>query len=538
MSYCILLYAEITNLKKKSQRVRRKRIDGVKFPRASGILLPIFSLPSRFGIGDLGEGAYRFVDFLADTGQHLWQLLPLGPTGYGNSPYQCLSAFAGNPLFISLEKLVEDGFLDPVDLMNAPLFPERKVDYGSVISFKTSLLRKSFQGFEKRASASVQREFEAFCRQNAWWLDSYSLFMALKDAHDLAAWNAWEEDIKRRDPQSVRRWKKKLHREVECHKYFQYQFFQQWSGLRRYCKERGIKLIGDMPLFIALDSAEVWSYPEMFYLDEQGKPTVVAGVPPDYFSKTGQLWGNPIYRWDVMAKNDYAWWVERFRMAYKLVDIVKLDHFRGFEKYWEIPGWETTAINGRWVPGPGADLFRAVGKALGHTPIIAEDLGIITPEVDALREQFGFPGMRVLQFAFSGDPKAIHLPHNHVRNCVVYTGTHDNNTILGWFKGEDVKDTTQSKEQREKEVKFALKYLGSKGNEINWDFIRLAFMSVADTAIVPLQDVLGLGSEARMNTPGKIEGNWCWRFTFDILTDEVKSRLKEFTIIYGRWFEG
>lgn len=531
MSYCILLNAKTTNLKKAKQSNGQ---DSMGFGRASGILLHISSLPSRFGIGDLGAEAYRFADFLASTGQSFWQVLPLGPTGYGNSPYQCLSAFAGNPLFISLEKLVEDGLLEPADLLNTPVFPEHRVDYGSVINFKMRLLRKSFQGFEKKASPAEQREYEIFCQQNGWWLDTYSLFMALKDAHALAAWNTWDEGIRRREPQSIKRWKGKLQREVECQEYLQYQFFKQWSRLKRYCNERGIRLIGDMPLFVALDSAEVWSHPEMFYLDEQGKPTVVAGVPPDYFSKTGQLWGNPLYRWDVMAKDGYSWWVERFRTAYKLVNIVKLDHFRGFEKYWEVPGSETTAINGRWVPGPGADLFEAVRETLGDTPIIAEDLGVITPEVDALREQFGFPGMKVLQFAFSGDPKAIHLPHNYTRNCVVYTGTHDNNTTVGWFKGEDVKDTTQSKEEREREVRFALKYLGTDGHEINWDFIRLAFMSVADTAIIPLQDALGLGSEARMNTPGRVEGNWCWRFTFDMLTHEIKEKLKELTTIYGR----
>lgn len=504
------------------------------FPRASGILLHISSLPSRFGIGDLGESAYRFADFLASSGQHLWQVLPLGPTGYADSPYQCLSAFAGNSLFISPEKLLEDGFLDAGDLRDVPTFPLCRVDYSLVIDFKMRLLRRSFACFERKASGSEREIFEAFCQENAWWLDAYSLFMALKEAHALTAWYTWEEDIRRREPQSLIRWQERLRRGIECHKYLQYQFFKQWSQLKRYCHEREIRLIGDMPLFVALDSVEVWSHPEMFYLDEQGKPLVVAGVPPDYFSETGQLWGNPIYRWEEMARNGYSWWVQRLRMAYRLVDIVKLDHFRGFEKYWEVPSGQTTAVKGRWVSGPGADLFERVQQALGQTPIIAEDLGTITPEVEALRERFGFPGMRVLQFAFSGDPRSVHLPHNYIRNCVVYTGTHDNNTTVGWFRGEDVKDTTQSREEREREVRFALRYLGSDGREINWDFIRLALMSVADTAIIPLQDVLGLGSEARMNTPGRIEGNWCWRFTFEMLTDEIRSKLKELTTIYGR----
>jgi 4-alpha-glucanotransferase len=359
--------------------------------------------------------------------------------------------------------------------------------------------------------------------------------MALKEAHGLAAWNTWEEDIRRRHPKSLERWSKKLTHEIYCHKYQQYQFFRQWSELKKYCNERGIRFIGDMPIFIALNSAEAWSHPEMFYLDDSDNPTVVAGVPPDYFSKTGQLWGNPLYRWDVMARDGYAWWIERFRATRDMVDIIRLDHFRGFEKYWEIPATDTTALNGRWVPGSGAELFQAVQNALGALPIIAEDLGVITPEVDALREQFGFPGMRVLQFTFGSDPKADdYRPHNYPRNCVVYTGTHDNNTTIGWFRGEDVNDSTQSRKEREREKQVALKYLGTDGHEINWDFIRLALMSVADTAIIPMQDILGLGSEARMNLPGRAEGNWCWRFVPDMLTKEIKARLKKLTALSGR----
>jgi 4-alpha-glucanotransferase len=507
----------------------------MSFLRASGILLHPTSLPGRFGIGDLGKEAYQFADFLASTGQRLWQVLPLGPTGYGNSPYQCLSVFAGNPLLISLEKLVEDTFLEPAELDNAPSFSEDRVDYDSVIEFKMPLLKKSFETFQKKATPSERERFEVFCQQNTAWLETYSLFTALKEAHGLAAWNSWEEDIRRRQPESLEHWSKKLAHEIHCHKYQQYQFFKQWSEVKRYCNERGIRLIGDMPIFVDLDSAEVWSHPEMFYLDDSGRPTVVAGVPPDYFSKTGQLWGNPLYRWDVMAEDGYAWWIERFRTTRVLVDIIRLDHFRGFEKYWEVPGTDTTAINGRWVPGPGAKLFEAVQKALGTLHIIAEDLGMITPEVEALREQLGFPGMRVLQFNFGSDPKSDHYrPHNYPRNCVVYTGTHDNNTTIGWFRGEDVKDSTQSKEEREKETQLALKYMGTDGHEINWDFIRLALMSVADTAIIPMQDILGLGSEARMNIPGTTEGNWCWRFIPDMLTEEIKHRLKELTALYGR----
>ena len=507
----------------------------MNFPRASGILLHPTSLPGRFGIGDLGKEAYKFVDFLVSTRQRLWQILPLGPTGHGNSPYQCLSVFAGNPLLTSLERLVEDKFLDPDDIENVPSFPEDKVDYGSVMEFKLPLLRKSFEYFQKKATPSEREKFEVFCQQNASWLEMYSLFMALKEAHGLAAWNTWEENIPRRQPKSLQRWSKHLDIEICHHKYQQYQFFKQWSELKSYSNEHGIRFIGDMPIFVALDSAEVWSQPEMFYLDGGGRPTVVAGVPPDYFSKTGQLWGNPLYRWDVMAGDGYAWWIERFRETHALVDIIRLDHFRGFEKYWEVPGTDITAMNGRWVAGPGIELFEAVQKILGTLPIIAEDLGVITPEVDALRDQLGFPGMRVLQFAFGSDLKADdYKPHNYERNCVVYTGTHDNNTTVGWFKNMAIEDTTQSREEKKKERQTALNYLGTDGHEINWKFIRLALMSVADTAIIPMQDVLGLGSEARMNVPSTAEGNWCWRFIPDRLTEEITDRLRELTTLYGR----
>jgi 4-alpha-glucanotransferase len=507
----------------------------MNFPRASGILLHPTSLPGRFGIGDLGNEACQFVDFLVSTRQHLWQTLPLGPTGYCNSPYQCLSVFAGNPLLVNLERLVEDGFLESADLEKAPPLPKNRVDCGSVIKFKMPLLKKSFETFVGKATRREQKQFKVFCRQNASWLDTYSLFMALKEAHGLTAWNTWEQDVRSREPKSLKHWSKKLNYETRYHKYQQYQFFKQWSELKEYCSKHEIRLIGDMPIFVALDSAEVWSHPDMFYLDDGGRPTVVAGVPPDYFSETGQLWGNPLYRWDVMARDAYAWWIERFRAARHLVDIIRLDHFRGFEQYWEIPATDTTATKGRWVPGPGAKLFQAVQDTLGSSPIIAEDLGMITPEVDALRDQFGLPGMRVLHFSFGSDPKANeYRPYNYPRNCVVYTGTHDNNTTVGWFRGDDVEDSTQSKEERDREKQVALTYLGTDGREINWDFIRLALMSAADTAIIPMQDVLGLGSEARMNTPGKPQGNWCWRFTPDMLTEEVKSRLKKLTALSGR----
>jgi 4-alpha-glucanotransferase len=507
----------------------------ISFLRASGILLHPTSLPGQLGIGDLGKEAYRFADFLVETGQRLWQTLPLGPTGYGNSPYQCLSVFAGNPLLISLEKLVGDGFLDAGDLDSAPSFPRDRVDYDAVAAFKMPLLNSSFDIFLNKASSNERQEFEAFSERNSSWLETYCLYMALKDVHGLAAWNAWDEDVRKRHPKSLEHWSNRLGHEIGCHRYHQYQFFKQWSDLKKYCNERGIRFVGDMSIFVALDSAEVWSHPEMFYLDDNGRPSVVAGVPPDYFSRTGQLWGNPLYRWDVMAEDQYRWWIDRIRATHSLVDIIRLDHFRGFEKYWEVPGTDTTAMNGRWVSGPGVEFFKCVRKMLGALPIIAEDLGVITPEVDALRDEFGFPGMRVLQFAFGSDPKADdYKPHNYPRNCVVYTGTHDNNTTIGWLRQVDAKDSTQTRQERETERRLALNYVGTDGRELNWDFIRLAMMSVADNAVTPMQDVFGLGGEARMNLPGTTQGNWCWRFLPDMLTEEIRTRLKDLTAVYGR----
>ena len=511
------------------------RQDRMSFPRASGVLLHPTSLPGPLGVGDLGGQAYRFADSLAGTGQRIWQILPLGPTGYGNSPYQCLSVFAGNPLLISLEALAAENLLRPADLENLPSLPADRVDYDAVIRLKLPLLRKSAEIFQSESSPAERQQFDVFCQENASWLETYSLFMALKEAHHLVAWQDWDDDIRRRQPGSLQGWSKKLTRETFVHRYQQYQFFRQWSALKKYCNERGIRLMGDIPIFIALDSAEAWAHPDMFYLDDNGRPTVVAGVPPDYFSNTGQLWGNPLYRWDVMAGDDYRWWIERFRAVHALVDIIRLDHFRGFEKYWEVPGTDVTAMNGRWVPGPGAELFRAVRAALGTLPIIAEDLGVITPEVDALRDQLGFPGMRVLQFAFGSDPKADeYKPHNYPRGCVVYTGTHDNNTTAGWFRDMATEDTTQSMAEKEAERRLALQYLDTDGREIHWDFIRLALMSVADTAVIPMQDVLGLGSPARMNHPGTTAGNWCWRFRSEMLTEDIRTRLKRMTVLYGR----
>ena len=509
----------------------------MKFARSSGILLHPTSLPGRFGVGDLGAEAYRFADFLARSAQHIWQVLPLGPTGYGDSPYQCFSAFAGNPLLVSLEKLVEEGDLTGDDLtLDMPHFPERQADFGWVIQYKLPLLKQAAENFRARASVARCEDYDNFCRQNASWLENYALFMALKEAHGgEAVWNQWERDIAARHPDALPRWKERLAGEVEVQKYAQYQFFKQWSALKDYCHQRGIEVMGDIPIFVAHDSADVWARPELFHLDGDGNPSVQAGVPPDYFSATGQLWGNPLYRWDAMAATGHSWWIDRFRAALKLVDMVRLDHFRGFEAYWEVPGHESTAINGRWVKAPGGEMLEAVQKALGDLPIVAETLGVITPEVEALRDRFGFPGMGILQFAFGVDPQAPEFkPHNYQRHFVVYTGTHDNDTTVGWWTSSGAGDSTRTAENIRLEKEFTLKYLGTDGREINWSFIRCLQASVADIVITPLQDVLGLGSEARMNLPATRSGNWRWRFTADQLTPEIGERLRELTVVYDR----
>jgi 4-alpha-glucanotransferase len=503
--------------------------------RASGVLLHPTSLPGPGGIGDLGQAASDFVDFLAETGQSLWQVLPLGPTGYGDSPYQCFSAFAGNPLLISLETLVEEGWLTTTDLAAAPAFPADHVDYGAVIEFKNRLLWQAHANFKERADEKIQQDYLNFVEGARDWLEDYAMFRAIKDEHGGAEWTKWEPYLRMREDQALHFFRENHAAQLSGHRFFQYCFFKQWVRLAHYANEKGIKIIGDIPIFVAHDSADVWAHPELFYLDETGQPTKVAGVPPDYFSETGQLWGNPLYRWNLMQRDGYQWWLDRIRATLALVDIVRLDHFRGFEKYWAVPAGETTAINGQWEPGPGAALFQAIQKAFGgKLPLIAEDLGFITPEVHKLREQFGLPGMRILQFAFGTDPQAdAFKPYNYTPNTVVYTGTHDNDTAVGWFTA-GIGDSTRSEEEVQEERAFVLKYLGTDGHEINWDLIRLALSSAANTAIVPLQDILGCGSEARMNVPARESGNWGWRFQAELLTPEIRQRLKELTNVYGR----
>ena len=492
------------------------------------------SLPGRFGIGDLGAEAHRFADFLEASGQSLWQVLPLGPTGYGDSPYACYSAFAGNTLLISPDRLVEAGLLPKADLEATPAFAATEVNFEGVHRFKDEVLQKAYDRFASAHDSDLRNEFEAFCAKQASWLEDYALFRSLKDMHGGKPWHEWDAPYVRRDSNALARAREALRSQIEAQQFYQFLFFKQWSDLKRYCHELGIRLIGDIPIFVAHDSSDVWTNPEQFKLAQDGRPIVVAGVPPDYFSRTGQLWGNPLYNWDRMIADGFKWWIERVHATLQTVDILRIDHFRGFIACWEIPGGDSTAERGRWVEAPGREMFIAIRNALGELPIIAEDLGVITPEVEKLRDDFNFPGMRILQFAFSSDPKNQDLPHNYHPNVVVYTGTHDNDTTVGWFQSVAGEGSTRDAAQIERERNFALKYLNSNGKEIHWDFIRSVLASCADTAVVPLQDLLGLGTEARMNLPNSTSGNWAWRFKASALTDEIRDRLLELSEIYGR----
>jgi 4-alpha-glucanotransferase len=488
--------------------------------RLSGVLLHPTSFPGPYGIGDLGPEAYKFVDFLVSAGQSLWQVLPLGPTGYGDSPYACYSAFAGNTLLVSPEQLIKEGLLD-----SAPTASDRdRIDFGEAHKLKDQILRRAYERYLKTTDTSLRSAFETFAQRQAHWLEDYALFRALKDANGGVAWNEWEPTR-----ESAR---DELREEVEAHMFYQFLFFRQWFALKTYANERGISIVGDLPIFVAHDSADVWTNPEQFKLDKNGKPIVVAGVPPDYFSSTGQLWGNPLYNWERMRADGFKWWIERVRATLTVVDIARVDHFRGFAACWEIPGGDKTAERGQWVEAPGKELFTAIRKTLGELPIIAEDLGVITPDVVALREEFGFPGMRILQFGFGSDSKNIDLPHNYVPNVVAYTGTHDNDTTVGWFNSVAGEGSTRTAEQIERERKFCMDYLNTDGEEIHWDLIRGVLASVANTAIVPLQDLLGLGTEARMNLPNSTEGNWAWRYKS--IPESIAPRLKELTQLYGR----
>lgn len=490
--------------------------------RSAGLLLHPTSLPSPYGVGDLGPAAYAWIDALARARQGWWQILPLGPTGYGDSPYQAFSAFAGNPLLISPQYLYEDGLLDARDIDGVGFAPAR-VDFGPALAFKNRILFRAWENFRGGRGQALRARFDAFTREHAGWLDDYALFLALKDAHEGRGWQDWPADARRHDPAYLRQARVRLADAVGLHQFRQFLFFRQWTGLRAYARRRNIRIIGDIPIFVSPDSSDVWANPELFQLDADRRPRVVAGVPPDYFSATGQLWGNPLYDWEAMRKTRFAWWVDRFRALMGQVDLVRLDHFRGFEAYWEVPAGRPNAIEGRWVKAPGRELLTTVRNELGRLPIIAEDLGVITPEVAALRTGFGLPGMRVLQFAFGDTSQNPFLPHNYDRNTVVYTGTHDNDTTLGWYRTAT-----------DFEKDHLRRYLARDDRDIGWDLIRLAWASTADYAIAPLQDVLNLGSEARMNFPGRPEGNWSWRFLPEQLNAWTLDRLMDLTVLYGR----
>ena len=480
--------------------------------RTSGLLFHPTSLPGRYGIGDLGAAAYQFVDFLVASDQQYWQVLPLGPPDEVYSPYRGVSSMAGNTLMLSLDTLVQDGWLAPAALHQAPVFSDTSVAYEAVIPWKDTLLRQTAAQCVQALAGTERLTFEAFCAEKHTWLEAFARFMALKEAHAGRPWTQWTHSTAP-DPMAV-----------AAYKFLQWQFFRQWQALKQYCHDHGIRLIGDLPIYVAYDSADVWGHPDLFALDDTGHPTEVAGVPPDYFSATGQRWGNPVYRWDVMADTGYAWWIARLQAILELVDIVRLDHFRGFESYYVIPAEAPTAIQGTWLTGPGDRLFAALHQALGGLPFIAEDLGLITSEVVALRERWKLPGMRVLQFAFgSDDPDDPHKPHNYVPHCVVYTGTHDNDTAQGWW------NTLTSEERRR-----ARRYLPITGRAVHWDMLRVVLASVADTVIVPLQDILGLGTTARMNEPGTSVQNWRWRLQPGQLQARLSERLRTLTHTYGR----
>ena len=524
------------------------------FSRSSGILLHPTSLPSPFGIGDLGQEAYKFIDFLQAGKQSLWQILPLGPTIFGNSPYQSFSTFAGNTLLISPYFLAEDKLLDPEDLQEAPNLPTDIAAYDMAEAVKTKLFQKAFEAFRAHVNPALEEDYADFLQEHSIWLEDYALFVAVKqyliqerkqgpvsfsafqnssgqalsldqqkDYYYGAQWHTWPENIQKRTPEGVAYYRKKLEITIAYQKFLQFIFFRQWSRLKAYANGKAIKIIGDLPIFVAADSADVWANPQLFQLDSAGFPSHVAGVPPDYFSQTGQLWGNPLYQWDAHKKEGYQWWLNRIRHSFLWCDILRIDHFRGFESYWSIPWGESTAIHGKWEKGPGLDFFQSIEKKLGSLPLIAEDLGILTPEVISLREKTGYPGMKVLQFAFDPSGKSDYLPHNYNQNCVVYTGTHDNDTTCGWYQ-----------KAPEAERDLFRRYMNVSGNDPSWDLIRLAASSTAVFAVYPMQDVLSLDSSARMNVPGTLADNWQWRYPAGALTASLAQKLSYITTLFQR----
>ena len=497
--------------------------------RASGILLPVFSLPSEHGIGCFSKEAYQFVDMLKKAGQSYWQILPLGPTGYGDSPYQSFSTYAGNPYFIDLETLVSEGLLTDAESREYDSEEqEESIDYEKIYKTRFKVLKKAYERFRDRmAGWHHEREaYERFISENAFWLDDYSLYMAVKDKNNGVSWNEWDAPLKNREEKALSEAREELAEEISFYKFQQYEFDRQWKKLHSYANEQGVKIIGDIPIYVAFDSADTWAAPQMFQFDENNEPEGVAGCPPDAFSATGQLWGNPLYDWEYHKKTGYEWWIRRIEHCLKLYDVVRIDHFRGFDEYYSIPYGETTAINGQWLPGPGMDLFRAIEEKLGRPEIIAEDLGFLTPSVLKLLKDSGFPGMKVLQFAFDARESSNYLPHTYPENCVVYTGTHDNDTTRGWYHavGKCARD-------------FAKEYMCKPRldeDSLAGDFICLAMGSVADLCVIPMQDYLGLGSEARINIPSTLGGNWVWRMKKGQFDEETAAEIYRVTKLYGR----
>ncbi len=491
--------------------------------RKSGILLHITSLPGGEGIGTLGKEAFRFVDFLKECGQKIWQILPLGPVGYGNSPYQCYSAFAGNPLLIDLELLSHDKLLPRDFLSEIPRIKARKTEFEKIEKWKYPLLQTAFDAFRKVGSEELRNEYRLFLNEHGWWLESHALFMAIKGYFEGADWHLWDRPVKFREEQALQRLREELADEIEVQRFWQFLFFRQWHRLKKYANENGVGVFGDVPLYVSGDSSDVWANTDIFMLDEDLEPIQVGGVPPDYFSETGQLWGNPVFNWPRLKERNYDWWSARFHFNLRMFDQVRIDHFRGLESFWSIPAGEKTAMNGAWTPAYGYDLLKMIKSHLGELAFIAEDLGIITPQVEKLRTDFGLPGMKVLQFAFASDARNVDLPHNYGRNFVVYTGTHDNDTTLGWLrsvKGE--------------EKNFLKNYIDRENEEGLQQLVEMAMASVARTAIIPMQDVLELGTSSRMNTPGTADGNWAWRFKWEDLKKRQKQFLKEITEKYNR----
>lgn len=496
----------------------------MKFQRAAGTLVHPTSFPTRFGIGDLGDSAKQFLHFLAETDQSVWQILPLGPTGYGNSPYASYSAFAGNHYLISPEILADKGLIDRTVLSRVALPMGTEVPYERAFDLKDTLLKQAAKTYYENQSAAEKKAMTAFKKENAYWLEDYTLFMACSEHYGKQPWNTWEESIRSRTKEGIKSWSKTLKGQVDYHLWLQYEFFNQWMSLKSYANSLGVKVVGDIPIFVDHNSSDVWSHPTFFEVDSDGNRKLVAGVPPDYFSATGQLWGNPLYKWKELEKDGFSWWVKRFQQMFHLFDAIRVDHFRGFDAYWEIKATEKTAINGRWVKGPGVKLFQTIHKELGELPIIAEDLGVLTESVITLRDTFDFPGMKILQFGFSDNAGNSFLPHNYTTsNCVVYSGTHDNDTTLGWY--------AQGSELEKHRVR---EYTRSSGATINWELIRLGMLSNASMAIFPLQDFMNLGTEHRMNYPGTSSGNWKWRFTPEMLNKVDKLQIRQLIAISNR----